>query len=101
MATQKGNKPSKSSGGMDWGNPVRSNLDVGNSSANKEESDVSAVVVICLGIMALTFVIAIPLLGMAYADMKAMTDLAAAQYKIMKEETRKMRELRAQIMSGE
>ena len=101
MATRQSNSKGKGAGGMDWGNPVRSNLDVGNSSANKDESDISAVVVICLGIMALTFVIAIPLLGMAYADMKAMTDLAAAQYRIMKEETRKVRELRAQIMSGE
>ena len=57
--------------------------------------------VICLGIMALTFVVAIPLLGMAYADMKAMTDLAAQQYKIMKEETRKVRELRAKILLEE
>lgn len=57
--------------------------------------------VICLAIMALTFVLAIPLLGMAYADMKAMTDLAAEQYKIMKEETRKTRELRAKILLGE
>jgi len=51
--------------------------------------------------MALTFVLAIPLLGMAYADMKAMTDLAAEQYKLMKEETRKSRELRAKILLGE
>jgi hypothetical protein len=51
--------------------------------------------------MALTFVIAIPLLGMAWADMKAMTELAAEQYKIMKEETRKTRELRAKILMGE
>jgi hypothetical protein len=49
--------------------------------------------------MALTFVVAIPLLGMAYGDLKAMTDLAAEQYKIMKEETRKTRELRIKILS--
>jgi len=48
--------------------------------------------------MALTFVFAIPLLGMAYADMKTITDLAAEQYKIMKEETRKSRELRAKML---
>jgi hypothetical protein len=86
---------------MDWGNPVRNSMDVGRSDSNKEDSDVSIVVVICLGIMALTFVIAIPLLGMAWADMKAMTELAAEQYKIMKEETRKTRELRAKILMGE
>ena len=51
--------------------------------------------------MALTFVFAIPLLGMAYGDMKAVTDAALEQYKIMKEETRKTRELRAKILLGE
>lgn len=94
MATQKSNKPSKGAGGMDWGNPVRSNLDVGSPNTNKEESDVSVVVVICLAIMALTFVIAIPLLGMAYIDMHNAT-VAAVQ------EIRKMRELRAKILMGE
>ena len=86
---------------MDWGNTVRSPLDVGSPNPHKEESDVSIVVVICLAIMALTFVLAIPLLGMAYAEMNAMTELAAQQYKIMKEETRKTRELRAKILLGE
>lgn len=101
MATQKGNKSNQSSNNMDWGSSVRSSVDVGRSNSNKDESDVSVVVVICLAIMALTFVLAIPLLGMAYADMKAMTDLAAEQYKLMKEETRKSRELRAKILLGE
>lgn len=91
MATQKGNKPGKSNGSMDWGNPVRSGVDVGSSNPNKEESDVSIVVVICLAIMALTFVIAIPLLGMAYLDMHNATSAAV-------QEIRKMRELRANIL---
>ena len=50
--------------------------------------------------MALTFVVAIPLLGMAYLDMRTMTDLAVEQYKIMKEETRRTRELRSKILMG-
>ena len=48
--------------------------------------------------MALTFVFAIPLLGMAWLDMQNMTTLAADQMKLMKEETRKTRELRAKIL---
>jgi len=43
--------------------------------------------------MALTFVIAIPLLGMAYLDMHNATQ--AAVYEI-----KKMRELRAKILEG-
>lgn len=100
MAAQKSNKPAKGAGNMDWGNPIRNGVDVGRTNPDKNESDVSIVVVLCLAIMALTFVVAIPLLGMAYADMRAMTDVAVEQYKVMKEETRKMRELRAKILMG-
>ncbi len=76
-------------------------MDVVRNDSSKEESDVSVVVVLCLAIMALTFVVAIPLLGMAWMDMRHMTELAAEQYKLMKEETRKTRELRAKILIGE
>ena len=44
--------------------------------------------------MALTFVVAIPLLGMAYLDMHNATVAAI-------EEIRKMRDLRAKILLGE
>lgn len=91
MATQKGNKPSKGAGNMDWSNPVRNGMDVGRSNSNKNESDVSIIIVLCLAIMALTFVVAIPLLGIAYAEMTAMTDIAAHEIK-------KMRELRAKML---
>lgn len=94
MATQKGNKPSKSTGGMDWSNPVRSGVDVGRSDSNKDESHVSFVVILCLAIMALTFVVTIPILGMAYIDMYNATQ--AAIYEI-----KKMRDLRAKILLGE
>ena len=100
MATQKSSKPAKGAGNMDWGSPVRSDMDVGRANSDKNESDVSLVVVLCLAIMSLTFVVAIPLLGMAYLDMQNVTNLAVEQYKIMKEETRKTRELRAKILIG-
>lgn len=76
---------------MDWGNPVRPSVDVGGSNSNKDESDVSWAIVLCIAIMALTFVIAIPLLGMAYLDMHNATQ--AAIY-----EVKKMRDLRAKIL---
>ncbi len=94
MATRQGNSKGKGAGNMDWSSPVRSSVDVGNSNSNKNESDVSIVIVICLAIMALTFVLAIPLLGMAYLDMHNATVIAV-------EEIKKMRELRARILSGE
>ena len=100
MATQKGGKPAKGAGNMDWSNPVRNGVDVGRTNPDKNESDVSIVIVLCLAIMALTFVVAIPLLGMAYAEMTAMTNIAVEQIKIMREETRKTRELRAKILMG-
>lgn len=100
MATQKGGKPAKGAGNMDWGNPIRSNVDVGRPVSDKNESDVSLTVVLCLAIMSLTFVVAIPLLGIAWMDMQNMTHMAAEQLKVMKEEVKKTRELRAKILLG-
>lgn len=74
---------------------------MGRNVPDQDESHVSVIVVIALAIMAITFVFVIPILGIAYGDMKTMTHLATEQYKVMKEETRKTRELRAQILSGE
>lgn len=94
MATKPSNSKGKSASNMDWGNSVRPSVDVGRPNTSKDESDVSVVIVICLAIMALTFVLAIPLLGMAYLDMHNATVIAV-------EEIKKMRELRARILSGE
>jgi hypothetical protein len=91
MATKPNNKQGKSSGGMDWGNSVRPPVDVGGSNTNKDESDVSWIIVLCIAIMGLTFVIAIPLLGMAYLDMHNATAAAV-------QEIKKMRELRANML---
>jgi hypothetical protein len=91
MATQKGGKPAKGAGNMDWSNPVRNSVDVGRSNSDKDESDVSIVIVLCLAIMAFTFVVAIPLLGMAYLDMHNATTAAV-------QEIKKMRELRLKMM---
>jgi hypothetical protein len=93
MATSKNNKQSKGTGGVAWGDSVRSSVDVGRSNTNKDESDVSITLVLCIAIMALTFVIAIPLLGMAYLDMHNATNIAI-------QEIKKMRLLRAQILEG-
>ena len=93
MATQKNNKSAKGSSNMDWGDPIRGGVDVGRNNTNKDESDVSLVIVLCLAIMALTFVIAIPLLAMTYLDMHNATQAAVT-------EIRKMRELRAKILEG-
>ena len=58
---------------------------------DKNEPDVPWVIVLCIAIMALTFVVAIPLLGMAYLDMHNATSVAI-------EEIRKMRELRVKML---
>ena len=93
MATKPSNSKGKGAGNMDWSNSVRTGMDVGRTNSNKDESDVSIVIVICLGIMALTFVLAIPLLGMAYIDMHNATTIAI-------EEIKKMRKLRTEILEG-
>ena len=91
MATQKSGKPNKGTGGMDWGSNVRSGVDVGRPNPDKNEPDVPWVIVLCIAIMALTFVLAIPLLGMAYMDMHNATSIAV-------EEIKKMRELRVKML---
>jgi hypothetical protein len=93
MATSKNNKSAKSAGDIRWSDPVRNGVDVGRNNSNKDESDVSLIIVLCLAIMALTFVIAIPLLAMTYLDMHNATQAAVT-------EIRKMRELRAKILEG-
>lgn len=87
MATSKNNKQGKGAGNLDWRDPVRPSVDVGSNGNDKEKSDVSIIIVICLAIMALTFVFAIPLLGMAYVDLNNATVAAS-------EELKKMREVR-------
>jgi len=91
MATKKSSPQGKSTGGMDWGNSVRPPVDDLGRSAPKNESDVSAVIVICIAIMALTFVIAIPLIGIILMDANNATSAAV-------QEIKKMRELRAQML---
>lgn len=91
MATQKGNKPAKGAGNLDWRDPVRNSVDVGRTNSYKDEQDVPIVIVICIAIMALTFVVAIPLLGFAYMEMNNISNIAV-------EEIRKMRELRAKML---
>ena len=76
---------------MVWRNPFRRSVAPRRTSSNSGESDVSFVIVLCVLVMALTFVIVIPLLGIMYMDMN--NAMNAAVY-----EARKMRELRKQII---
>lgn len=76
---------------MVWRNPFRSGVAPRRVSSNSGESDVSFAIVLCILVMALTFVIVIPLLGFMYMDMN--NAMNAAVY-----EARKMRELRKQII---
>lgn len=77
---------------MVWRNPFRRGVAPRRASSNSGESDVSFVIVLCVLVMALTFVIVIPLLGFMYMDMN--NAMNAAVY-----EAKKMRELRKQIIN--
>lgn len=91
MATQKSNKQGQKSGGMDWGAPVHNHLDVGNNGGNKNEQDIPITIILCISIMALTFVIAIPIIGIMLLDANNATNAAV-------QEIKKMRELRAKML---
>lgn len=77
---------------MVWRNPFRRSVAPRRPSANSGESDVSFAIVLCVLVMALTFVIVIPLLGIMYMDMWNATNAAVI-------EAKKMRELRKQIIN--
>ncbi len=77
---------------MVWRNPFRRSVAPRRTNTNSGESDVSFTIVLCVLVMALTFVILIPLLGIMYMDMNNATN--AAVY-----EAKKMRELRKQIIN--
>lgn len=77
---------------MVWRNPFRRNVAPRRASADSGESDVSFALVLCVLVMALTFVIVIPLLGIMYMDMN--NAMRAAVH-----EAKKMRELRKEIIN--
>ncbi len=76
---------------MVWRNPFRRGVAPRRSDSNSGESDVSFAIVLCVLIMALTFVIIIPMMGIMYMDMWNATN--AAVY-----EVKKMSELRRQLL---
>jgi hypothetical protein len=70
---------------MVWRNPFRRGVAPRPVVPDKNESDVSIVVVLCVAIMALTFAVAIPVLGLMYMDMWNATNAAVHEIKRMKE----------------
>ena len=76
---------------MVWRSFFRSRVAPRRASSNSGESDVSFALVLCVLVMALTFVIVIPLLGFMYMDMNNAMNAAV-------HEAKKMRELRKQII---
>lgn len=77
---------------MVWRNPFRRNVVPRRANSNSGESDVSFALVLCVLVMALTFVIVIPMLGIMYMDMNNAMNAAVF-------EAKKMRELRKQIIN--
>ena len=70
---------------MVWRNPFRRGVAPRRVVPTKDESDVSLIVVLCVAIMALTFAIAVPILGVMYMDMWNATNAAVYEIKRMKE----------------
>ncbi len=61
--------------------------------SDKDEPHIPFALLICMLVMALTFVIVIPIIGFMYMDMNNATNKAI-------EEINKMRDLRAKILLG-
>lgn len=77
---------------MGWSNPFRRGVAPRRAAPTSSQPDVPWVLLICVLVMALTFAVVIPVLGIMYMDMWNATQAAAY-------EIRKMRELRKQIIN--
>ncbi len=77
---------------MAWGNPFRRNVASRRTAPAKGESDVSFALVLCVLVMAFTFVVVLPVLGVMYMDMN--NARVAVEMEI-----RAIRELRKQIIN--
>ncbi len=77
---------------MVWRNPFRRSVVPRRASSSKGESDVSFALVLCVLVMALTFVVVLPVLGVMYMDLN--NARVAVEMEI-----RAIRDLRKQIIN--
>ena len=91
MATSKDKKEAKRTTDFTFSSSVRNNVVPVGNDINKNESHIPTPILIAGLVVCVVLIILIPVIGVAYMDMKNATVRAI-------EETRKMRELRAKIM---
>ena len=75
---------------MVWRNPFRRTVAPRRINSNSGESDVSLIVVLCVAIMALTFVVVIPVMGVMYMDLNNARIAVEMEIKAMRELRKKM-----------
>jgi hypothetical protein len=75
---------------MVWRNPFRRSVAPRRINSNSGESDVSLIVVLCVAIMALTFVVVIPVMGVMYMDLNNARIAVEMEIKAMRELRKKM-----------
>lgn len=75
---------------MVWGNLFRRRVAPRRPAPSKGESDVSLIVVLCVAIMALTFVVVIPIMGVMYMDLSNARIAVEMEIKAMRELRKKM-----------
>lgn len=75
---------------MVWGNIFRRNVAPRRTVSSKGESDVSLIVVLCVAIMALTFVVVIPIMGVMYMDLNNARVAVEMEIKALRELRKKM-----------
>lgn len=101
MATKPNNRGNQSKNGMDWGAAVRPDVvhrpnDRAASDANLQKF-ISAILVVLF----IVLMILIPALALMWGDLNVALNRANAATEYAISEARKMRELRAKILSGE
>ncbi|CAB4131880.1 hypothetical protein UFOVP137_11 [uncultured Caudovirales phage] len=91
MATAKDNRKPQSKGGMDWGSSVRPSVVQRPPDPAPNESHIPWSLLVTVLVLCLVLVIMLPVMAIMYGDMNAATEKAIV-------ETRKMKQLRADIL---
>jgi len=101
MATKPGNRGNQGKGGMDWGAAVRPDMVQRSNDSAAHDANLQKFISAALVVLFIVLVMLIPVLALMWGDLNAALHRAnaAADYAIS--EARKMRELRAKILSGE
>lgn len=97
MATGKGNKPTQSKGGMDWGSSVRNTMVRNSNDADSSGANVPWLLLIAIFVLLFVFVIIIPVWVRLGSELKFAIEQADVATERAVEQINRMRRLEKKI----